>query len=203
MLRKTVLTIAAMLLTLTASAEFRWGPTAGININKMRWKQDLLNTRTLTGPNAGLFGELMIPGVGFGIDMALKYSANGSKVNFGDFPIWAVDGIDNTNLWVHQLQVPINLRFKYTRLQGVEQYAAPFVYAGPVVSFNLSTSKCAAVEHPAASFGVQCGIGGEFFEHWQLSAGYLWGFSYQVRTVKLDNFSAAQQGWQVNLTYLF
>ena len=74
---------------------------------------------------------------------------------------------------------------------------------GPVFTFNLATSNLDCIEHPEGSFGLQCGVGGEFFEKLQLSVGYLWGLSYDVRTVKLDNFSAQNRGWQINLAWLF
>ena len=203
MLKKTLISLAALAIAASASAEFRWGPAAGINISNMRWKQKLLQTNTLVGPQAGLMGEIMIPGIGFGIDLALKYSANGSTLHFGEHEVWAADGIGTAKVWVHQLQIPLNLRFKWTRMEGVEQYIAPFVYGGPVFNFNIATTDCPAIEHPAASFALQCGIGAELFEHWQISGGYLWGFSYELRTIKLDNFSASQRGWQINLAYLF
>lgn len=53
--------LAAFLLAIVAfgaSAEFRWGPTAGINISELYWKQDLVSNKMLVGPNAGVIGEL-------------------------------------------------------------------------------------------------------------------------------------------------
>ena len=176
----------------SALAEFRWGPTAGINVSELYWKQDLVENKLLVGP-----------GIGFGVDFALKYSMHGSNVDFGQQNIWSSDGYGKEDVWFHTLQIPINLRFKWTRMNGLEHYVAPFVYGGPVFNFNLSTSDLPIIEHPAGSFGLQCGIGGEFFERYQLSAGYYWGISYDCRTVKLDNFSARSRGWQVNVAVLF
>ena len=202
-MRKTILTLLVLLTAFCASAEFRWGPTAGINISTLSWKQDLITTKQTVGFNAGAMGEIMIPGIGFGVDFGLKYARHGAKVNFGEKTVWSADGVGNENVMIHTLQIPVNLRFKWTRLNGAERYAAPFVYAGPVFTFNLSTSKLDCIEHPEGSFGLQCGVGGEFFEHLQFSVGYLWGLSYDIRTVKLDNFSAQNRGWQVNFAWLF
>lgn len=193
-------------MTLTAfgaMAEFRWGPTAGINISTLSWKQDLITTRQTCGFNAGLMGEIMIPGIGFGIDVGLKYAMHGAKVNFGEREVWKVDGFGNEDVRFNTLQIPLNIRFKYTRLNGFESMVAPFVYGGPVFTFNLSTTKLSCIEHPAGSFALQCGLGAEIFEKWQVSAGYMWGLSYDVRTIKLDNFSARNRGWQVNVAWLF
>ena len=87
--------IVALLMTVTAFsalAEFRWGPTAGINVSELYWKQDLVENKLLVGPNVGVMGELMIPGIGFGVDFALKYSMHGSNVDFGQQNIWSSDG---------------------------------------------------------------------------------------------------------------
>ncbi|MDE7413819.1 MAG: PorT family protein [Muribaculaceae bacterium] len=202
-MKKIVSAILLLFVALSASAEFRWGPTAGVNISTLNWKQDLITTKYTAGVNAGLMGEIMIPGIGFGVDFGLKYALHGAKVNFGEKPVWSVAGFGNETVNFHTLQIPVNLRFKWTRMDGFERYVAPFVYAGPVFTFNLSTSKLDCIEHPEGSLGIQCGIGGEFYEHLQLSMGYLWGLSYDVRTVKLDNFSARNQGWQINLAWLF
>lgn len=202
-MKKIILSLLLALVGFSANAEFRWGPTAGINISELYWKQDLVKTTLLPGPNVGMMGEIMIPGIGFGIDFALKYAMHGADINFGEQEIWKVDGYGKEKLWFHTLQIPINIRFKWTRMNGLEHYVAPFVYAGPVFSFNLATSELPIVEHPAGSFGLQCGLGGEFWERYQLSVGYLWGLSYDVRTLKLDNFSARQRGWQINFAILF
>lgn len=202
-MKKLLAALLLCMITFGASAEFRWGPTAGVNISELYWKQDLVTNKLLAGPNVGVIGELMIPGIGFGVDMALKYSMHGSQVNFGEQKIWSVDGMGDEKLWIHSIQIPLNLRFKWTRMNGLEHYVAPFVYGGPVFNFNVATTKLPIIEHPAGSVAVQCGIGGEFFERYQLSAGYYWGVSYDVRTIKLDNFSARSRGWLVNVAVLF
>ncbi len=203
MLKKIVAIFLIAICAFGASAEFRWGPTVGVNISELYWKQKLVKTDMLAGPNVGVMGEIMIPGIGFGVDIALKYSMHGANVNFGDQYIWSSDGYGKEKLWFHTVQIPLNIRFKWTRMNGFEHYIAPFVYGGPVFNFNVATTKLPIIEHPAGSFGMQCGIGGEFFERYQLSAGYYWGISYDVRTVKLDNFSGRTRGWQVNLAVLF
>lgn len=203
MIRKFLTSIILLLATVTASAEFRWGPTVGANFTTLKWKQDIAATSMRTGFQAGVLGELMIPGIGFGIDMALRYNMHGSYVKFGDHEIWSSSGIKNQNVWLHTLEIPLNLKFKWTRMNGLEQYIAPFVYGGPVFNFTLSSNKAPAIEYPLGYVAMQVGIGGEIFEKYQISAGYSWGISYQIRTIKLDNYSARPDGWFLNLSYLF
>ncbi len=202
-MKKLVVILMLLVSCVTASAEFRWGPTAGVNISTLHWKQDLVTTKYLCGPNAGIMGEIMIPGIGFGIDLGLRYSMMGAKVNFGEREIWSSEGMGNENVYFQTIQIPLNLRFKWTRMNGAERYAAPFVYVGPLFNFNVAMSKVDCLEYPAGSVGLQCGIGGEFFERFQLSAGYYWGLSYNCRTYKLDNFSAQNRSWQINVAVLF
>lgn len=190
-------------ITLCASAEFRWGPTAGLNINNYYWKQPLLKSNYRCGGQAGLLGEIMIPGIGFGVDFALKYAYHSGSVNLGDQHVWSSDGYKNGDFSLHSINVPVSLRFKWTRMDGLEHYVAPFAFAGPVFCFNMAQSNCDAIEHPVGSVGLQFGIGGEFLEHIQLSFAYQWGVAYDLRTVKLDNLSARSSSWNINLAYLF
>lgn len=177
----------------------------GINGSSLFWKQDLVTTHYKIGGSAGILGELMIPGIGFGIDMALRYQLNGARVNFGERPIWSgePDRMGNEDVWFHTLQIPLNLRFKYTRLDGLERIIAPFAFAGPVFTFNLATNNVPVIEKPAGTVDIQVGAGAEIIERLQVSGGYYFGVSYQARTIKLDNFSARPQGWFINVAWLF
>lgn len=203
MLRKLIILALILTSAVSASAEFRWGPTAGVNFSTFHWKQDLTTTKGLTGGQVGVLGELMIPGIGFGIDVGLRYNVHGANVNFGDFLVWNSDGIKNQNVWEHVLEVPLNLKFKWTRMNGFEQTLAPFVFGGPVFAVNIAHNYQPAIERPGGYVSMQCGAGVELFEHYQISGGYSWGISYEIRTIKLDNYSAQPRGWFVNLAYLF
>lgn len=205
LMKKFLILSILSLVCLSAAAEFRCGPMIGVNGTTLVWKQDLVETHYKIGGSAGFFGEIMIPGIGFGIDFGVRYQINGAKVNFGERYVWGgpPSYLGNEDVWFHTLQLPVNLRFKYTRLDGVERIVAPFVFAGPVFTFNLATNKLPEIEKPAGTVGIQLGAGAELFEHLQISGGYCFGVTYQVRTIKLDNFSARPQGWFVNAAWLF
>lgn len=203
MIRKLIIITLLLAGALGARAEFRWGPTVGINGTKFHWKQNLAKTTHLEGVQAGVAAELMIPGIGFGLDLGLRYNMHGSTVRFGEWPVWSDDGIGNQKVWMHSLEIPFNLKFKWTRMNGFEQTLAPFVFGGPVFNFTIGHNKQPALEHPGAYVAMQCGAGVELFEHYQVSGGYSWGISYEIRTRKLDNYSAQPRGWFINLAYLF
>lgn len=195
--------VAVIIGVFSANAGFRWGPTAGANFYNFHFKQKLIESDMTPGPQVGVMGEIMIPGIGFGVDFGLRYNMHGAKLHLGEKEVWASDGYGTEQCWLHTLQIPLNLRFKYTRFGGFEDYLAPFVYGGPVFSFTVGHNNLKALEYPTGCFGLQCGIGAEIMKHFQISGGYYWGLTYEIRTRKLDNFSARSQGCTVNLTYLF
>lgn len=186
-----------------AFSQFRWGPTLGANFSDYKFKQHLISQDQSVGANVGILGELMFPGIGFGIDLGLQYNLHGSKLHLGEKTVWAADGYGTEQSWIHSIQIPINLRFKYTRLDGLKDKIAPFVYGGPVFSLTVGHDNVKALEYSGGAVMLQCGIGAEIYRHYQISAGYCWGMTYEMRTVKLDNFSARSRGWKVGLTYLF
>lgn len=198
-----------LLPALFASAEFRWGPTAGFNYSDLSFKQDLIDDSGRCGFQAGVLGEVMIPGIGFGIDFGLRYAMEGGKADFGQREVWASTGFGNENVVLHTLELPIDLRFKYTRFGGLEKIIAPFAFAGPVFRFNVAHNELKGtdgknlLQYPWGSVGVQAGLGAELIEHLQVSVSYCWGLTYQIRTVKLDNFSARDSNWMVNVAWLF
>ena len=202
-MKKYLITLLALVAAMTASAQFRWGATVGVNINDFLFRQKLFDDTSKTGVTAGVTGELMFPGPGFGLDIALLYNMHCSKLNLGQQVVWSSEGYGNETLRMHTLQIPVNLKFKYTNLNGIERIIAPLVYAGPIISFTLAHSKLPALEYAAAHLGLQCGIGAEIKEKVQITAGYYWGMTYEVRTVKLSNISGRPKGWSVKATYFF
>ena len=63
-----ILMLAAVAGAIKASAEFRYGPTAGVAVSDLNFKQDICTVDKSVGYSAGITGELMFPGIGFGID---------------------------------------------------------------------------------------------------------------------------------------
>lgn len=186
-----------------ASAKFRWGPTVGANFPFYHWRQNLMKSTMLPGFSAGIQCEVMIPGIGFGVDFGLKYANRGGRVSFNEQEVWSSDGIGRTDLRMHVIQVPVDLRFKWTRMDGFENYLAPFAFGGPVFNFNVGNTKCNAVDRAGVSVGLQVGAGVELWKRFQISGGYLWDVTYDMKTRKLDNFSAKLEGWIVDFAVLF
>lgn len=202
-MKKTILTLLFMAVAVSASAKFRWGPTASATFDTYHWKQSLVGNEMRPGFTVGLMGELMIPGIGFGIDFGLRYANRGARIDLSDQYIWSSENTGNPNYRLHTLQIPVDLRFKYTRLNGVENYVAPFILAGPVFNIDVAHSDLKAMESSGGSVGVRVALGAELYKKFQIDGGYNWDLTYDIRTRKLDNFSARLQGWFVDFTVLF
>lgn len=198
-----IILAVAMLLPLSSNAQFRRSVVAGVNINDLVFKQDLAGVSSLVGAQAGVEGELMFPGIGFGLSFGLMYNQLGGQVNLGEKKIWASDGYGNEKLYLHNITIPLHLRFKWTRLNGFEDTLAPLIFGGPDFSILAGHSKCDAIKWAGGDLGLTAGIGAEIFKKWQVTASYTWGMTYSLKTKLLDDYSARQRHWAVRVAYFF
>lgn len=204
----------------TASAQSygRWAAVAGMDITSLKFDQNLLvipqdnlsssYQKALiidqnVGVTAGVMGELMFPGIGFGLDASLLYTQRGAKLHMGDFPIWAKDGYGKENCLLHYIEIPIHLKFKFKNLNGLENTFMPMLFAGPEFSLLVGHSKIDAIQFTGGEFGVNVGAGFELFRKVQVNASYCWGLSYALKTKVLDDFSANNRTWKISAAYFF
>lgn len=198
-----IVLICSLSVALPAAAQFRYGPTVGVDLTSLKFKQTLFDVDRSVGEIAGIQGEMMFPGIGFGIDFAAMYTQRGATLNLGQREIWASEGYIRERSYLHYLEIPVNLRFKWTRMAGLEDYIAPYVFGGPTFSFLMGHSRIPALEYAGGDLGVQCGLGFEILRHWQIQGSYTWGMTYALKTVKLEDFSARNRTWTLRVTYLF
>lgn len=204
LIKRTAIIIALIaLFTPFANAQFRYGPIMGGTLTNLHFKQDLATVKKTPAFQAGIQGELMFPGIGFGIDLGLLYNLGGAKVNLGEKEIWSSQGYGNERLMLHQLTLPVHLRFKYTRLNGLEEYLAPFVYGGPDFNINVMHSNCKAMDFSGGDVSLVAGLGVELYKKWQVSGSYTWGMTYAMKTKLLTDYSARTRQWTIRLAYLF
>lgn len=207
--RSTLLTLLlAIAAALPAAAQFRYGPQLGANFTTLKFKQDLVSVEQAVGPSADLACEFMFTRFGLGIDFGLGYSMTGAFVNLGEKPVWSLNGFGREHVMIHNLRIPVHIRFKWTKMQGLEDYIAPFVYGGPEFDIQLGHSRLKSNGQSAFKFSggdvaLGCGFGLELLKNWQASFGYTWGVTYSLKTRQLDDFSARWQGWNVRVAYMF
>lgn len=205
---KKLLPLFLLLFALPAAAQFRYGPQAGINVSTLNFRQkEILTVDQAVNPAANLNCEFIFTHFGLGIDFGLGYQMTGAFTNLQQ-PVWTLNGFSRERVMIHNLTIPLHLRFKYTKLLGVEDYIAPIVYGGP--EFNIQVGHSAnesngqrAFKYSGGDVALSCGLGVELFKSWQLTAGYFWGVTYSLKATQLDDFSAKGQGWQIRLSYLF
>lgn len=197
--------VAVSSLSHNAKAEGRWGVTLGGNYNEVHFKQtDIIKVDRQFGAIAGLTGEYMIPGIGFGVDGSLLYAMRASKLNLGNCKVWSSLGAGNENCTLHYIDVPFNLKFKYRNLNGIENIIMPVVFAGPTFSFLVGHNKCAdALSYKTVSVGIHAGIGCELYNKVQLKASYNFSIGRSLRTKLLDENDAKNRTWAVTATYFF
>lgn len=186
-----------------ASAQFRYGPTAGMDISTMKFKQDLITVNSLTGFSAGIMAEMMFPGIGFGLDLGMNYQLQGAKLHLGEKELWAWQGLGTELVYLHTVQVPVHLRFKYTRLNGLEDKIAPLAYAGPCFNFTVAHSGIKPLNYPGGNLALDFGIGAEIFKNWQVTGSYSLGMTYCLSAKVLKNYSARIRTWNIRVAYLF
>ncbi len=202
-IKKIAIALGLALAATGASAQARYGATLGATFSDLKFKQDLITVNSSAGVEAGVTTEAMFPGIGFGIGSGIFYALKGADLHLGDKTIWASQGYGNERAYLHYLQIPLNLRFKWTRMQGVEEYIAPLIYGGPTVSFLVGHSHIPALSYAAADIGMELGFGFEIMRNWQVTAVRNWGLTYATKTRLLDDFSARNRSWSIRVTYFF
>ena len=202
-MKKIFALLIIALAAVSASAQFRYGATVGAAFSTLHFKQDLIDVSGNVGPELGVQGEMMFPGLGFGLDIGLLYQMRGAHVNLGQKEVWASQGFGNENVMLHNITIPIDLRFKWTRMNGLEDYVAPFVFGGPVFSFNAGSNCGDAFKFAGGDLGIQAGLGFEILKRWQVQAAYNWGMTFALKTKILDDFSARSRYWSVRVVRFF
>lgn len=134
----------------------------------------------------------------------------GAKTDLGDRRIWSSDGFGENFTRLHMLQIPIHLRFKWTRMNGIEDYIAPFIYGGPDFGIMIGHNKIKGNEGVAEPYtysggdlGLTAGGGFEILRRWQVSVQYTWGMTYLLKTSKLENVSAKNRQLSFRVAYMF
>lgn len=198
-----VVAVLAFCAFLPAKAQFRYGPTVGVDITSLHFRQDLITIDNALGYSAGITAEMMFPGIGFGLDLSAVYSLRGAKLSMGEKLMWEWQGYGTERTKLHYLSIPIHLRYKYTRLNGLEEKIAPFAFAGPNFGFLVGHNKIEALEYAGGEVGVDVGVGVELLEKIQVSCGYTWGMTYALKAKILTDYSARNRAWMVRAAWLF
>ena len=204
-MKRISLLIAALVLTTAATmaqTSSRWGITAGANINNVHFKQhDIMPSKTMWGPQLGVTGEMNFSGVGFGVDGSVLYSLKQGKVNYGDRTVWSSLGYGNETVSMHYIDVPLHLKLKWRRLEGLENTIMPMIYVGPQFSFLAYGNHKSLNSYPPVNVYLDMGAGIELMERVQIRGGYNFSIGQSFHTKILDDNVAKNRTWYFSVTW--
>lgn len=203
LMKKLVLAVMALTIGFSASAQFRAGIRAGVNINKLHLSElgSNFDSDNRCGFTGGVMAEFTIPVVGICFDASLMYTRMNSQV---DAPLTgSMTENEFSGSAKDFFQIPINIKYKLG-LPVVGKIIAPYIYTGPDFAFRLGHSNA------FKSFQVawDLGVGVELVRHLQIGAGYSWGINNVAKKItgyeNFDgNFKTKNNYWTITAAYLF
>ncbi len=176
----------------SASAQISFGVKGGVNISRVHFSTDVINSDNLTGFQIGPMAEFTVPLLGIGMDAAILYSQKGLEYKSESYK-------------TDYLDVPVNLKWKF----GLP-IVKGFFTAGPYASFRIGGDKIWNVinnQLKAKSFGVglNVGAGVEVVKHLQVGLNYDLGLTnnYGSTSESTESISGKNRGWSITAAILF
>ena len=206
----TLLAVAvALLTTVPAQAQVKFGLKGGVNVTNMSFSSDVLDASNRAGFFVGPTVKFTLPIVGLGIDASALYDQREGKVKL------AYRGVESENtVKQQQVVVPINLRYGV----GLGSMASVFFFAGPQFGFNVGDKTQSIYDQVAdwslksSNFSVNVGAGFMLMSHLQLSANYNIACGHtgdvELKSTAADALRQIKKGsranaWQIGLAYYF
>ena len=193
--------LAAWLWTAPASAQFKWGLEAGVNLSKVRVNGDggLFDSSNRTGWFVGPKAQVVMPVIGLGIDASILYSQKYMKLE--------AEGESSPNKSLPYLEIPINLRYNF----GFSSLVGIYLATGPQYNWYMGGrgldfgDVSGSLERSTFSWNVGAGV--NLLSHLQIGLTYniAMGETGQIRSVDgvVEAFDMKNNTWQVRLAYLF
>lgn len=207
----TLLAVAvALLTTVPAQAQVKFGLKGGVNVTNMSFSSDVLDATNRAGFFVGPTVKFTLPIVGLGIDASALYDQREGKAKFSK------SGVESDNtLKQQQVVIPINLRYGV----GLGSMASVFFFAGPQFGFNVGDKTQPIYDQMAdwrlksSNFSVNVGAGFMLMSHLQLSANYNIACGHtgdvELKSTAADALSqlagsnSRANAWQIGLAYYF
>lgn len=198
----------ALLTTVPAQAQLKFGLKGGVNVTNMSFSSDVLDASNRAGFFVGPTVKFTLPIVGLGIDASALYDQREGKVKL------AYKDVESENtVKQQQVVVPINLRYGV----GLGSMASVF-FAGPQFGFNVGDKTQSIYDQVAdwrlksSNFSVNVGAGFMLMSHLQLSANYNIACGHtgdvELKSTAADALRQIKKGsranaWQIGLAYYF
>lgn len=205
-----VLAVMAAVGTGISHAEFRFGIKAGMNVNKVKFNKEVLNSvldeGNSCGWNAGVAAEFTVPLIGVGADVSLLYSRMNNNQSTIKLPT-AVSTTDNNNQFGKNfLEIPVNVKYKLT-LPMVSRIVKPMIYTGPSFALKLDKNISENIKSKTCQVAWNIGLGVELLNHLQVTASYGFGINNIADKLPVGinsaDIKAKNNYWTVGLGYFF
>lgn len=194
MIKKTfsILVIAAALLvTLPASAQIKFGIRGGANLVNMKFNNGTFDKDNRAGFYVGPTVKFTVPIVGLSLDASALYDEKTAEVNGETMKAQSID-------------IPINVRYGV----GLGSVANLFLFAGPQFGFNVASDKSfynSAKEWTwkSSNVSVNVGVGCTVLKHVEVKANYNIACTKSGELNDDSGISAKYNSWQLGLAYYF
>ena len=199
---------AALLMTMPAQAQVKFGFRGGANLVNMKLSGNVMNNITDKDNRAGFYigptVTFTVPIVGLSLDASALYDQRSTEV--------AGEDGSKESLITRQLAIPVNVRYGW----GLGSVADIFLFAGPQVAFNFAKDKnvfnnMGDWSWKTSNFSVNVGLGCTILSHVELKANYNIACGKTGEATILDAATKTVTGtvkskynsWQIGMAYYF
>ena len=213
---KKIVTFIVCLAAMTATVQaqgLKFGVKAGLNITKMSFSKDVVNSDNKTGFFVGPTVKLSLP-MGFGVDIAALYDERSADVTDVSS---TVTGVSSTTYYEtastastetikqKSLNIPVNLRYNI----GLSSMAGLYLAAGPQFGFPVADkvlkTEFGEYRLKDANLSINFGAGLYLMDHLEV------GFTYNLAAGKSGEFKdwnwndvdTHNNAWQISAAYYF
>ena len=194
--------VAVVLGCSSASAQFRFGVKAGVNLNSLHFSnlKSNLDKDNGCGFTGGVMTEFQVPVIGLCLDASLMYSRMNASTG-----IFNTDehGIITETIEPNKdfLEIPINLKYKFPI-----PLAQPFLFTGPSFAFKLGGDDD-VFKTKTFQTAWNIGVCVELFNHLQVAGSYGFGMNNIMKEVAgintTNDFKVKNNYWTITAAYLF
>lgn len=191
--------VMAMVCSMGAQAQFRFGLKAGVDINKLHLNKSAFDSDNRAGFTGGVMVEFTVPVVNLGFDASVLYAQRSATMYNEDESVRT----DHRGY----IDIPINFKWKFGMF-GLGKIISPFLTTGPDFSFLCSKQNFQdAWNSRKFDFAWNVGAGVQLLNKVQIAASYGFGLTKSSNALHGDaawkNLDGKNRTWTVTLAYLF
>lgn len=201
-MRKTIIALALLLATVSASAGIKFGIRGGVNVTNVSIAD--VSGISKTGFYLGPTLKLGLP-LGFDIDASLLYNqleadpdiyvtqADYPTLHQADYPT----ADKGPNIKRKAISIPLNLRKGF----GFGDNASIFLFAGPQISWNIGDKSITEYNYKwkSADISVNAGVGVMLLKRIEVKANYTFPCSSAGKSEGGEPYDWKLKGWQIGM----